>query len=134
MGTWVLINEMWYYQPAFELMERDRVDSLIVSDESEHIPFRAAITKLAAKSRIPAIYPYRLFVEVGGLMAYAIDLVEVQRRCASVIYKILKGDNPGDIPFYQQTQFELTINIKTAKALGLRIPPTLLGRSDEVIE
>jgi putative ABC transport system substrate-binding protein len=67
-------------------------------------------------------------------MAYSIDLVDLQRRCANLIYKILKGDNPGDISFYQQTQFELIINIKTAKALGLQMPPTLLGRSDEVIE
>jgi putative tryptophan/tyrosine transport system substrate-binding protein len=122
------------YQRAFNLMEQDRVDSLIVSDEAEHIPYREVVTALAAKSRIPSIYPYRAFVEVGGLMAYSIDLVDVQLRCANLVYKILKGDNPGDIPFYQQTKFELIVNLKTAKALGLEIPVALLARADEVIE
>jgi putative tryptophan/tyrosine transport system substrate-binding protein len=116
------------------LMEQDRVDSLLLSDEGEHIPYREVVTALAAKSRIPSIYPYRAFVEVGGLMAYSIDLVDVQLRCANLVYKILKGDNPGDIPFYQQTKFELIVNLKTAKALGLEIPVALLARADEVIE
>ena len=122
------------YQRAFNLMEQERVDSLIVSDEPEHIPYREVVTGLAAKSRIPTIYPFGLFVEVGGLIAYSIDLVDVQRRCAQLIYKILKGDNPGDVPFYQQTKFELIVNLKTAKALGLEIPAALLARADEVIE
>jgi putative tryptophan/tyrosine transport system substrate-binding protein len=122
------------YQRAFNLMEQDRVDSLLLSDEGEHIPYREVVTALAAKSRIPSIYPYRAFVEVGGLMAYSIDLVDVQLRCANLVYKILKGDNPGDIPFYQQTKFELIVNLKTAKALGLEIPVALLARADEVIE
>ena len=110
------------------------MDSLLLSDEPEHIPYREVVTALAAKSRIPIMYPYRAFVEVGGLMAYSIDLVDVQRRCANLIYRILKGDNPGDIPFYQQTKFELIVNLKTAKALGLALLAVLLGRADEVIE
>jgi ABC-type uncharacterized transport system substrate-binding protein len=115
-------------------MEQDRVDSLVVSDEPEHLPYLKRITELAANARIPAVYPYRAFVDVGGLMAYSTDLLDVQRRCANLIYRILQGDNPGDIPFYQQTRFELTINIKTAKELELTIPATLLARADEVIE
>ena len=122
------------YQPVFRLMEQDRIDSLVVSDEPEHLPYLASITKLAAKTRIPAIYPYRAFVDAGGLMAYSTDLLDVQRRCANIVYRILKGDNPGDIPFYQQTRFELVINLKTAKALNLLIPATLLARADEAIE
>ena len=67
-------------------------------------------------------------------MAYSTDLLDVQRRCADLVYRILKGENPGDIPFYQQTRFELIINLKTAKALDLLMPATLLARADEVIE
>jgi putative ABC transport system substrate-binding protein len=92
------------------------------------------ITELAAKTGISAVYPYRAFVDVCGLMAYSTDLLDVQRRCAKLIYRILKGDNPEDIPFYQQTRFELIINLKTAKALDLVIPATLLARADEIIE
>jgi putative tryptophan/tyrosine transport system substrate-binding protein len=86
------------------------------------------------KTGIPAVYPYRAFVDAGGLMAYSTDLVDVQRRCANLVSRVLKGDNPGDIPFYQQTRFELIINLKTAKVLDLAIPATLLARADEVIE
>jgi putative ABC transport system substrate-binding protein len=92
------------------------------------------LVELAAKARIPAIYPFRDYVEAGGLMAYSIDLVDISRRLANLIDKILKGANPGDIPFYQPTKFELSINLKTAKALGLEMPAMLLGRADEVIE
>ena len=106
----------------------------MVSDEPEHITNRATIVELAAKGRIPAIYPLREFVEVGGLMAYSIDLADIYRRLANLIDKILRGANPGDIPFYQPTKFELSINLKTAKALGLEMPAMLLARADEVME
>ncbi len=122
------------YQRVFRSMEQDRADALMVSDEAEHFTNRATIVELAAKGRIPTIYPYREFVEVGGLMAYSIDLADIFRRLANLIDKILKGANPGDIPFYQPTKFELSINLKTAKALGLEMPAMLLGRADEVIE
>ena len=127
------VNEEAYHR-AFNSMEQDRVDSLLLSDEPEHIPYRQMVTELAAKSRIPVMYPYRAFVEVGGLMAYSIDLVDVQLRCAHLVHKILAGDNPGDIPFYQQTKFELVFNLKAANALGLVVPAALLARADEVIE
>jgi putative ABC transport system substrate-binding protein len=106
----------------------------MVSEDAEHVTNRATIVELAAKSRIPAIYPYREFVEAGGLMAYTIDLGDVYRRIANIIDNILKGASPGDIPFYQPTKFELSINLKTAKALGLEMPAMLLARADEVIE
>ena len=122
------------YQRAFKSMEQDRVDAFMVSDEPENSINRETIVELAAKGRIPAIYPFREFVEVGGLMAYSIDLVDISRRLANLIDKILKGANPGDIPFYQPTKFALVINLKTAKALGLEMPAMLLGRADEVIE
>ena len=78
--------------------------------------------------------PYRDYVEAGGLMAYAVDLAELLRRMADDVHKVLKGAKAGDIPIYQPTKFELVINLKTAKALGLTIPPSLLQRADQVIE
>ena len=122
------------YQRVFKSMEQDRADALLVSEESEHINYRATIVELAAKARIPAIYSNREFVEVGGLMAYGSDLADIYRRVANLIDKILRGANPGDIPFYQPTKFELSVNLKTAKALGLEMPAMLLGRADEVVE
>ena len=122
------------YQRAFRSMEQDRADALMVSEDAEHVTNRATIVELAAKHRIPAIYPYREFVEVGGLMAYSINLADVYRRVANLIDKILRGANPGDIPFYQPTKYELSINLKTAKALGFEMPAMLLARADEVIE
>jgi len=122
------------YQRVFRSMEQDRSDALLVSDEAEHLTNRATIVELAAKSRIPTIYPYRECVEVGGLMAYSIDLADIYRRLASVIDKVLRGANPGDIPFYQPTKYELSINLKAAKELGLELPAMLLARADEVIE
>jgi putative ABC transport system substrate-binding protein len=105
-----------------------------VSDEPEHITYLVPLVELIAKSSIPAVYPYRDFVEVGGLMSYSIDLLDAFRRLANLVDQILKGANPRDIPFYQATKFELAINAKTAKALGLDLPATLIGRADEVIE
>jgi putative tryptophan/tyrosine transport system substrate-binding protein len=122
------------YPRVFGSMEQDRADALLLSDEAEHFTYRATIIELAAKDRIPTMYAYREFVQVGGLMAYSIDQAEIFRRLANVIDKILRGANPGDIPFYQPTKFELSINLKTAKALGLEMPAMLLGRADQVIE
>ena len=122
------------YRRVFGSMKQDRADALVVSEEPEHVPYRSTIVELVAKGRIPTIYPLREFVEVGGLMAYSINLVDIYRRLANLIDRILKGANPGDIPFYQPTKFELVINLKTAKALGLEMPAMLLGRADEVIE
>ena len=111
------------YQRVFTSMEQDRADALMVSEEAEHIANRATIVELAAKGRIPTIYPIREFVEAGGLMAYSIDLAVIYRRLASQIDMVLKGANPGEIPFFQPTKFEMSINLKTAKTLGLEMPP-----------
>ena len=94
----------------------------------------AQTTKLVIKYRFASMYGYRFFVEDGGLMSYAPDLLDIWRRCAVFVDKILKGTKPGDIPMEQPTKFELVINLKTAKALGLTIPPSLLGRADEVLQ
>jgi putative ABC transport system substrate-binding protein len=95
---------------------------------------RRLIVELVEKYRLPAIYPFREFVEIGGLMAYAADTREIFLHAAEQIDQILKGAKPGDIPFYQARKFNLVINLKTAKALGLEIPNSVLARADEVIE
>jgi putative tryptophan/tyrosine transport system substrate-binding protein len=92
------------------------------------------IVELAENGRLPAIFPYRESVELGGLMAFGPDLVEGIRHIVDQIAKILRGANPGDIPFYQPTKFFLVINLKTAKALGIEISASLVARADEVIE
>ncbi|MDI2075051.1 MULTISPECIES: ABC transporter substrate-binding protein [Bradyrhizobium] len=122
------------YERTFMSFKQDRTDALMVSEEPEHTTYRALIVELAAKSRTPTIYPLREFVEIGGLMAYSPDIADIFRRFPIIIDKILKGASPGDIPFYQPTKFELSINLKTAKALGLEMPAMLLARADEVIE
>jgi putative tryptophan/tyrosine transport system substrate-binding protein len=122
------------YQRAFTAMEQDRVDALIVSDQPENYAYRQLIVNLAAKNQIPAIYAVREFVVLGGLMAYAADRADLSRQAANMVGQILKGANPGEMPFRQPTKFQLVINVKTAKALGLEMPPRLLLRADEVIE
>jgi putative tryptophan/tyrosine transport system substrate-binding protein len=95
---------------------------------------RDLIIALAAKNRLPAIYPYRLFVASGGLMSYGPDLVDQYRRAAEYVDRILKGEKPGDLPVQAPTKYELAINLKTAKPLGLAVPSAILARADEVIE
>ena len=122
------------YQRVFAEMAQERLDGILVSDIGDLIPYRKLIVDLVEQSRLPAMYGYREFVEVGGLMAYEGDLGEEGRRMADDVHEILNGAKPGDIPIYQATKYELTINLKAAKALGLTIPPTLLARADEIIE
>jgi putative tryptophan/tyrosine transport system substrate-binding protein len=95
---------------------------------------RDLITTLAAKHRLPAVYNTRLFTDAGGLISYGPDLLEQHRRAAGYVDRILKGEKPADLPIQAPTKYELVINLRTAKALGLEVPPTLLARADEVIE
>jgi putative ABC transport system substrate-binding protein len=89
---------------------------------------------LALKNRLPAMYGHKDYVEAGGLMSYGADIVDLNRRAAAYIDKILKGATPGDLPVEQASKYQLVFNLKTAKALSFQIPPTLLARADEVIE
>jgi putative tryptophan/tyrosine transport system substrate-binding protein len=119
---------------TFAAMTREHVDGLYVVGDSMLIDERQLIADLALKRRLRAVYANRLHVEAGGLMAYGADLLDQLHGVARYIAKILKGAKPADLPVEQPTKFELVINLKTAKALGLTIPPSLLLRADQVIE
>ena len=99
-----------------------------------NIVHRNQIMTLAAKHRLPAISPYRFMAQEGGLMAYGVEPVELFRRAAAYVDRILKGSKPAELPVQAPTKFELVINLKAAKALGLTVPPTLLALADEVVE
>jgi putative ABC transport system substrate-binding protein len=122
------------YRRAFAVMAQEGAEAVFVGDEPEHFGNLRLIVELAEKGRLPTLYAWREAVEIGGLMAYAFEFLELFRHNADVIDQILKGAKPGDIPFYQARKFDLAINLKTAKTLGLEIPASLLARADEVIE
>ena len=122
------------FDGAFAAMAKERVGALLVVGDSMFNLHRTRLADLAARSRLPAAYGLRENVEAGGLMSYGPSLPDLFRRAATYVDKILKGAKPADLPVEQPTKFELVINLKTAKALGLTIPPSLLGRADEIIQ
>src|SRR5262245_41782630 len=122
------------FDKAFSDMIKERVGAVIVMGSTMIIGERRRLVDLAAKHRLPAMYTWRWFVDAGGLMAYGPNVTDIFRRTANYVDKILKGANPADLPVEQPTKFELVINLRTAKALGLTIPPSLLARADQVIE
>lgn len=119
---------------TFAEMTQQQLNAVLVDEGGSFLAHRALIAGLAEKYRIPVVYPYRDYVDLGGLMTYAPDLGELAQRMANDVHQILGGTKPGDIPYYQPTKFLLIINLKAAKALGLDLPATLIGRADEVIE
>ncbi len=121
--------------PAFAAVTRAGADALMVlSDPVLMDNLRGRVADLAATHRLPAMYNWKMYVEAGGLMSYGPSLPERHRRAATYVDKLLKGANPADLPVEQPTKFELVINLKTAKALGLTVPPTILFQADEVIQ
>ena len=110
------------------------VGAVVVADDAEFTAQRTDIAKLALKNQLPTVSGLREMVEAGGLMAYGASFGELYRRAASQVSKILQGASPANIPVEQPTKFELVINLKVAKALGIQLSPTLLARADEVIE
>ena len=122
------------YESAFSTLTAERADALFVLSNPILHRDRKRIILLSAQHRLPAIYEWRESAEAGGLLAYGARIRDLNRRVAAYVDKILKGGKPGDLPVEQPTTFELVINLKTAKALGLAIPPSLLARADQVIE
>ncbi len=122
------------YRAAFAAMSRTRAEALVVVPMGAASTHRTLIAELAATQRVPAVYGEASYVEAGGLMSYGPNFADLHRRAATFVDKILKGAKPGDLPVEQPTKFDLVINLKTAKALGLTIPPSLLLRADQVIE
>ncbi len=122
------------FDRAFSDMTRARAGALTMLPSNLFFREHRRLVDLAARNRLPAVYPWKDFVDAGGLMSYGASLTDSCRRAATYVDKILKGAKPGDLPVEQPTKFELVINLKTAKALGLTIPPTVLGRADQIIQ
>jgi putative ABC transport system substrate-binding protein len=119
---------------VFGAVAAAKAQALIVFPDPLTVRYRARIVDLAAESRLPAMYGFREFADAGGLMAYGSNVAALCRRAAAYVDKIVKGAKPGELPVEQATQFEFVINLKTAKALGLTIPPSVLARADELIQ
>jgi putative tryptophan/tyrosine transport system substrate-binding protein len=122
------------YRRVFAALTQEGAQGIIVTDEPANVRNIRLIVELAEKGRLPAIYPYREFVEAGGLMNYGIEIPALGRRAADMAVQILKGAKPSEIPIFLPTKFEMLINLKTAKSLGLTVPHELLVSADEVIE
>jgi putative ABC transport system substrate-binding protein len=128
------VNDAAEIEGAIEAFAREGNGSLLVMPDPLTLTNRDRIIALAARHRLPAVYSFRLFVASGGLLSYGVDRADLYRRAATYVDRVLKGAKAGDLPVQQPTKFELVINLKTAAALGLSVPATLLARADEVIE
>jgi putative ABC transport system substrate-binding protein len=121
-------------EAAISALAREPPGGVLAMSDGFTVIHRDLIIELAARYRLPAAYPFRFFVADGGLISYGVDLRDMRRRAAIYVDRILKGAKPADLPVQLPTKFELIINLKTARALGLTVPPSLLARADEVIE
>ena len=119
---------------AFAAITRERAGALLIHPDVIFLSQRRQMAELATKRRLPAVYGVREYAEAGGLMAYGANYIDLVRRAATFVDKILKGAKPGDLAVEQPTKFELVINLRTAKAIGLTIPPALLQRADQIID
>ena len=128
------VREPSEFEGAFAAMTRDRADAMFGAAGILTFQHRQTVVDLAANSRLPTLWGYRQFVEAGGLMSYAVNFYDQIRRTAAYVDQILKGAKPGDLPVQQPTKFEFILNLKTAKALGLTIPPDVIAIADEVTE
>jgi putative ABC transport system substrate-binding protein len=128
------VHDLFGFDSAFAVVESGRVAALLTLIDAFTRAYRQRIVDFAAQQHLPAVYDAREFVQSGGLISYGPSLLPMQQRVAEYVDKIFKGSKPGDLPVEQPTKFELVINLNTAKALGLTIPPSLLARADEVIE
>ncbi len=128
------VNSEKDLDPAFATMARERVDGLVVSSSPYFNNRRVELSVLAARHQMPAIFEFREFADAGGLMSYGASLTDGYRQVGAYAGRILKGERPADLPVVQPTRFELVINLRTAKVLGLEVPPMLLARADEVVE
>ena len=122
------------FEVAFATAKQRNAQALLASDDILTYTYRSRITALPASSRLPAMYAVREYPDAGGLMSYGASIVLLYRRLAALVDKILKGAKPADLPVEQPSKFEMVVNLKTAKALGLTVPPSLLARADELIE
>jgi len=128
------VSEVVEFEGAFRRARDDRAEAVLVLPSPSFNAHRRALVGLAAKYRLPALYEFKEYVQDGGLISYGPNIPDMYRRAASYVDRIFKGAKPGDLPIERPTKFELVINLKTAKALGLTIPPSLLLRADQVIE
>ena len=120
--------------PAISEFARSSNSGLVILSDAFIVTHRELVMRLSARHHLPAIYPFRYFTTAGGLVSYGVDRDDLYRRVAAYVDRVLRGAKPADLPVEAPTKFELVINLKTAKALGLTVPPTLLARADEVIE
>ena len=130
----VNVRDAGEIEQSVETFARSPNGGLIVTAGGAAQRYRDLITTLAARRKLPAVYFDRSFVAAGGLISYGASMIDQYRRAAGYVDRILKGEKPADLPVQAPTKYELVINLKTAKALGIEVPPTLLARADEVIE
>ena len=128
------LGDVGAIEPALAAFTGAGNSGLIVTASPLSLVHRELIVALAARHKLPAVYPFRYFASSGGLISYGVDQLDEYHRAAAYVDRILKGEKPADLPVQAPVKYELAINLKTAKALGLEVPPTLLARADEVIE
>jgi putative tryptophan/tyrosine transport system substrate-binding protein len=130
----LVVSDLDKLPAVFSTMKQDGIDAITLLTDAQFFSARRQISSLAAMHRLPAMYESREFVDDGGLISYGASIPDLTRRAAAFVVKVINGAKPADLPVEQPTKFELIINLKTAKALGLEVPPMLLARADEVIE